>query len=184
VSDRDILRDELMDAPDAATQIGADGSERWMRPQIPGLLAGQVSWGVLGNYLGWRASFLLICALYVCAFAGLLCELVRNPASRVGGGSGDLSTAWRNGALLMKRPRVHFVLLAVALETFATFGTFAYTGAALHLEFRFNFAAIGLFWRHTALADLSMSINPARWSRGSAPLGSRVGDPRSSRRVT
>jgi YNFM family putative membrane transporter len=86
----------------------------------------------------------LIGSLYVCAVAGLTVEMIRNPATRGGGARVSFWRAWRNFALLTTRPVVRFVLMAVALESFAMFGAFTYVGATLHLRFGFNFAAIGL----------------------------------------
>ena len=129
---------------------------RFMSGQILGLLAGQIGGGVMGEYFGWRSGFVLIGSVYICAVAGLVSEVIRNPATR-GGGSGSRESfwqTWRTFALLTTHPVVRFVLMAVALEAFAMFGAFTYVGAALHLQFGFNFATIGLMLAAYCLGGL------------------------------
>jgi predicted MFS family arabinose efflux permease len=120
---------------------------RFMSAQIMGLLAGQIGGGVLGEYFGWRSAFLLIAAVYVLAIAGMLFEIVRNPALTRAKPAADASLrkSFATFAGLVRRPVVRFVLAMVAIESFAMFGAFTYVGASLRYRFGFDYASVGLY---------------------------------------
>ncbi|PSJ65246.1 MFS transporter [Kumtagia ephedrae] len=120
---------------------------RFMSAQIMGLLAGQIGGGVLGEYFGWRSAFLLIAAVYVLAIAGMLFEVIRNPALTRTKHAADASLRKSFAAFagLIRRPVVRFVLAMVTIESFAMFGAFTYVGASLRYRFGFDYASVGLY---------------------------------------
>ncbi|MBS3652050.1 MFS transporter [Pseudaminobacter sp. 19-2017] len=120
---------------------------RFMSAQILGLLAGQIGGGVLGEYFGWRSAFLPIAAIYVLAIAGMLFEVIRNPALTRTRQAADASLrkSFATFAGLIRRPVVRFVLAMVTIESFAMFGAFTYVGASLRYRFGFDYASVGLY---------------------------------------
>jgi YNFM family putative membrane transporter len=129
---------------------------RFLSGQILGLLAGQIGGGVLGEYFGWRSAFLFIGTVYLLAVAGLIFEMISNPATRApkAGGNASFWQTWNAFLRLTSRPVVRFVLAMVAIEAFAMFGAFTYIGASLHYRFGFDFATIGLFLATYCLGGL------------------------------
>ncbi|MCV0394937.1 MAG: MFS transporter [Rhizobiaceae bacterium] len=120
---------------------------RFMSSQIMGLLTGQISGGVLGEYFGWRSAFVFIGSIYLFAVVGMTVELIRNPltSARAGGAGGGIWRTLDVFGRLLRRPVVRFVLAMVTIEAFAMFGAFTYVGASLNLRYGFNFATIGLY---------------------------------------
>jgi MFS transporter, YNFM family, putative membrane transport protein len=120
---------------------------RFLSGQILGLLAGQIGGGVLGEYFGWRSTFLLIGTVYLFAIAGMMFEMNVNPATRArpAAGAGSFRRTWGVLLGLTSRPLVRFVLAMVTLESFAMFGAFTFVGASLRYRFGFNFATVGLY---------------------------------------
>ena len=118
---------------------------RFLSGQILGLLAGQVSGGVFGEYLGWRSAFIFIGCVYLLSLAGLIFEMRRNPATRHVPSGNTMAQTLRNFVGLARRPVVRFVLLMVTVEAFAMFGAFTYVGASLRYRFSFDFATVGIF---------------------------------------
>lgn len=145
---------------------------RFMSGQIFGLLAGQIGGGVMGEYFGWRSSFVLIGATYVFAVAGLTAELVRQPFIGRVGSAGNLSFAasFRTFATLWSRPVVRFVLVMVSIEAFAMFGAFTYVGASLRFRFGFDFATVGAFLAAYCIGGLAYILRARQLF---ARLGSR-----------
>ena len=58
---------------------------RYLSGQIFGQLFGQAAGGVLGDLFGWRNVFFLLGGLFALATAGLVFELITNPAARAPG---------------------------------------------------------------------------------------------------
>ncbi|WP_189681623.1 MFS transporter [Seohaeicola zhoushanensis] len=144
---------------------------KFMSSQILGLLAGQVGGGVMGEYFGWRSTFLLIAAIYVLAVAGLVIARLRGGASvGTGGGSGGVRATIQTFSRLLRDPVVRFVLLAVSIEAFAMFGAFTYVGAALRFRFGFDFAMVGAFLASYCIGGL---VYVTQSSRLFALLGNR-----------
>jgi MFS transporter, YNFM family, putative membrane transport protein len=119
---------------------------RFMSGQIMGLLAGQIGGGVFGEFLGWRSAFFFIGSIYFVAIAGMAFVMLRSPrATAAPSGARPAHSTLATFARLLQSPKVQFVLLAVAIESFAMFGAFAYVGASLHLRYNLDFATIGLY---------------------------------------
>ena len=117
---------------------------RFLFGQILGSVFGQIAGGVLGEYLHWRAIFLVLAGLYVVAALVIWHEFK--------GGAGldrrdpvDLSprALLRRYAGLLARPRVRMVLAVVFLEAVLFYGGFSFFGAYLHEAFALNYAQIG-----------------------------------------
>jgi MFS transporter, YNFM family, putative membrane transport protein len=118
---------------------------RYLTGQITGQLFGQAAGGVLGDLFGWRNVFFILGTMFALATAGLIYELVTNPATRPAhrpeersrGFAADykavLSSAW-----------ARIVILAVFLESFFGWGAFAYIGADLKQRFGLSLTAVGL----------------------------------------
>lgn len=120
---------------------------QFMSGQILGLLVGQVGGGVLGEFFGWRAAFLLIAASYLIAMAGVLSQIIWQSGVGALGSDrrGSFARSFRAMTLLWSRPVVRFVMLAISIEAFAMFGAFTYVGANLSFRFGLDFAVVGLF---------------------------------------
>ena len=107
-----------------------------------GLMCGQVIGGLIAEFLGWRAVFYFIGAVFVVAGIGLLLspELRagrRGTAKSAGNGYADLFR-------LFQRPAVRHVLAAVCAQGSISFTTAAFVGAHLHDRFGFSLGAIGV----------------------------------------
>ena len=55
---------------------------RYLTGQITGQLFGQAAGGIIGDWLGWRAVFFLLAAIFALAAAALFRELAVNPSTR------------------------------------------------------------------------------------------------------
>ena len=119
---------------------------KFLTAQLSGIILGQVAGGVLGDYLGWRAAFVVVGACHILAGVAMTVEVILNrelpdkPACQVRG----LHEFFRDVKRIISRPWVRIILLAVFLESFGFFGAFAYIGADLHNRFGLDFAMIGL----------------------------------------
>jgi predicted MFS family arabinose efflux permease len=116
---------------------------RFLTGQTLGLMTGAAMGGALGDWLGWRAVFWVLAAIYVTAGVALFAVIAgrpdivrtgpRTPGSMVGQMLGVLKRRW---ALT--------VILVVALEGGVFWGAFTFVGADLHQRFGLGFAAVGL----------------------------------------
>jgi predicted MFS family arabinose efflux permease len=116
---------------------------RFLTGQTLGLMTGAAMGGALGDWLGWRAVFWVLAAIYVTAGVALFAVMAgqpgiartgpRTPGSMVGQMLGVLKRRW---ALT--------VILVVALEGGVFWGAFTFVGADLHQRFGLGFAAVGL----------------------------------------
>lgn len=118
---------------------------RFLFGQILGSVFGQIAAGVLGEFLHWRAIFLLLGALYVVAAAVLFAEMRsgrfvdrRDPV--------ELTPVaiLRRYAGLLARARVRMTLAVVFLEAVLFYGGFTFFGAYLHARYGLDYARIGL----------------------------------------
>jgi YNFM family putative membrane transporter len=116
---------------------------RFLSGQTLGLMTGAALGGAIGDWLGWRAVFWVLAAIYIAAGSALLAVMRARPgiATREPGATGSmvaqmLSVVRRRWALL--------VVLVVALEGGTFWGAFTFVGADLHQRFELGFAAIGL----------------------------------------
>ena len=115
---------------------------RFISGQIGGVIVGLAAGGAIGDWLGWRAAFWLIAALYVVATIGLCLQfasaLRRPPSPRAK--TGTFATI----VGVLSRPWVRVVLAMTFLEGFLCFGALAYVTSVLHQKFGLTFAAAGL----------------------------------------
>jgi MFS transporter, YNFM family, putative membrane transport protein len=117
---------------------------RYLAGQISGQVFGQAVGGVVGDWLGWRAVFFVLAAVFALAALALFREFAVNPLTR------PLTRDRRSRgfavdyATVLANPWARIVLLAVFLEGAFTFGAFAYVGADLHLRFGLSFTLVGV----------------------------------------
>jgi MFS transporter, YNFM family, putative membrane transport protein len=129
---------------------------RYLTGQILGQLSGQALGGVLGDLLGWRNVFFVLSGVFALATAGLLFELLANPATRKeghspsppssagGGGSGWGARFVADYAAVLSTPFARIVIIAAFIENVLVWGAFAYIGAYLRARFGLSFTLIGL----------------------------------------
>lgn len=117
---------------------------RFLSGQIMGIVFGQAAGGVLGDFVGWRGTMMLVGALHVVAGALLLIEMRRQPQAKAGTGQARWGDAAISAMRVLQSPWVRIMLATVFLEGFAMFGAFAFVGAELHLRFGVSLAAAGL----------------------------------------
>ncbi|HYD07206.1 MAG TPA: MFS transporter [Reyranella sp.] len=116
---------------------------RFLSGQTLGLMTGAAMGGALGDWLGWRAVFWLLAAIYVAAGAALFAVMrVRPGIAR----AGEVAPGSMIGRMLgvLKRRWALTVILVVALEGGTFWGAFTFVGADLHQRFGLGFAAVGL----------------------------------------
>jgi predicted MFS family arabinose efflux permease len=150
---------------------------RFLFGQILGSVFGQVAGGVLGEFLHWRAIFLVLGALYVVAALVILSEWrsgrVPDRRSEV-----DLSppALLRRYAGLVVRRRARVVLCVVFLEGMVFYGGFSFFAAYLHDEFGLDYARSGLVIAFfgvggIAYALMARRLLPLMGERGFAATG-------------
>jgi YNFM family putative membrane transporter len=116
---------------------------RYTGTVLLGLMSGQVFGGLIADWLGWRAVFFFIGAVFAVAGTALLfspelrAQRRTKPAKTTTNGYAD-------ALRLFKRPTVRHVLIAVCAQGAISFTTAAFVGAHLHDKFGFSLGAIGL----------------------------------------
>jgi predicted MFS family arabinose efflux permease len=117
---------------------------RYLTGQISGQLFGQAAGGIIGDWLGWRAVFFVLAAIFALAAVALFRELAINPSTRPElpgersrGFVADYSVVLSNGW-------ARAVIAAAVVEAGLMWGAFAYVGADLYLRFGLSFTLIGL----------------------------------------
>jgi YNFM family putative membrane transporter len=116
---------------------------RFLTGQTLGLMTGAAMGGALGDWLGWRAVFWALAAIYVTAGAALFAVMAARPEIAQ---HGQRNTGSMVGQMLgvLKRRWAVTVILVVALEGGVFWGAFTFVGADLHQRFGLGFAAVGL----------------------------------------
>lgn len=100
--------------------------------------------GFVGEYLGWRAMFHALAALYAATALLLWLELRRNPLTREArAGGGSFADAFRRMAALTRLPWVRVILATVFAEGFLLYGATAFIALDLHLRFGLSLGASG-----------------------------------------
>ncbi len=119
---------------------------RFMMGQMLGSAAGVSLSGLLGAWIGWRAVFVALGALFVVVGALLGRELAANAAL---GGSGDRSvtirSALRRMVGLTLRPWARVILVTVGIECALTMGVFAFVAWDLQHRHGVSLALSGLW---------------------------------------
>lgn len=115
---------------------------RFTSAVLLGLMCGQIIGGLIAEFLGWRAVFYFIGAVFIVAGIGLLLspELRAQRRARNKSSGNGYADVFR----LFKRPAVRHVLAAVCAQGAISFTTAAFVGAHLHDRFAFSLGAIGL----------------------------------------
>ena len=100
--------------------------------------------GFLGDYVGWRAMFYLLAALYAVTALFLFLELRGNPRTREArAATGGLRDAFRRMAMLTHRPWVRVILVTVFVEGALLYGATAFIALYLHQRFGLSLGASG-----------------------------------------
>ena len=119
---------------------------RFMIGQMLGGAAGVSLAGALAAWLGWRAIFVVLGALFVVIAALLRRELARNEPLRLDGDrSVTIANALRRMAGLLLRPWARVILAVVAIECALSMGVFAYVAWDLQHRHGVSLALSG-FW--------------------------------------
>lgn len=125
-----------------------------------GLMCGQVLGGLIAEFLGWRAVFYVIAAVFAAAGIGLLLSpALRNHERPAPRSSRD---AYAELFSLFKRPVVRHLLLAVCAQGGISFTAAAFVGAHLHDRFDFSLGMIGVMLGLFAAGGIVYSFVTAR----------------------
>jgi len=129
---------------------------RFLFGQILGTVFGQIAGGVLGEFVHWRAIFLVFGTLYVVAACVLVLEM-RSGRVRDRRDDVDLAPAaiLRRYGGLLRRPRVRTILAVVFIEAVLFYGAFTFFGAYLHERYGMDYARIGLLLAFFGLGGLA-----------------------------
>jgi len=118
---------------------------RYLTGQILGQLSGQAAGGVLGDLLGWRNVFFVLAGVFALATAGLVFELITNPATRKPGHPNETTRGFvADYAAVLSGAFARIVILVAFIENILVWGAFAYIGAFLRQRFGLSFTLIGL----------------------------------------
>jgi predicted MFS family arabinose efflux permease len=118
---------------------------RYLTGQITGQLFGQAAGGIIGDWLGWRATFFILASFFALAALALFREMRINPLTRSQTASAVRERAFlADYRLVLADPFARFVMVVAFLEFAFMFGSFAYVGADLHLRFGLSFTLVGL----------------------------------------
>jgi len=116
---------------------------RFLTGQTLGLMTGSAMGGALGDWLGWRAVFWVLSAIYLVAGIALIAVMrVRPHIARASERTPGSMVSQMLGVL--RRPWARTVIIVVALEGGVFWGCFTFVGTDLHLRFGLGFAAVGL----------------------------------------
>ena len=115
---------------------------RFLTGQTLGLMTGAAMGGALGDWLGWRAVFWVLAAIYVAAGVALGAVMRARPEIAKAGARTPGSMIGQMLGVLKRRWAVT-VILVVALEGGVFWGAFTFVGADLHQRFGLGFAAVG-----------------------------------------
>jgi MFS transporter, YNFM family, putative membrane transport protein len=118
---------------------------RYASGYILGQLFGQVLGGVLGDLVGWRNVFFVLAGLFGLAAAGLLMELIADPATRDLKRRTEAPRGFVAGyAAVLSNPFARMILIVAFIEGALAWGAFAYIGADLRARFGLSFTLVGV----------------------------------------
>lgn len=131
---------------------------------IVGATAGQVGGGLIGDWLGWQACFVIVGGLFLLAGGALARAVLRHPELAAIGRSAVSDAAGKPSgpiALLGWRP-IRVALAAVWLEGFALFMSFTYIAVLLHERLGLGPAAAGLMIGCFGIGGMVFVLNARR----------------------
>jgi len=100
---------------------------RFLTGQTLGLMTGAAMGGALGDWLGWRSVFWVLCAIYLAAGAALFAVMRARPdVARPGARAPGSMVSQMLGVL--RRPWARTVIIVVALEGGVFWGCFTFVG--------------------------------------------------------
>lgn len=146
---------------------------RYMSGIIFGQMLGSALGGVLSDWVGWRAIFLIFGVATGLA-AALVWTRVRGeilPLAPVA----PLRQAGQRYLELLRNPKAADVLTAATVEGFCVFGGLAYVGAMLHETHGLSFTLVGLCLLAYGIGGLVYSINAPLLLRYLGQRGMMVG---------
>jgi MFS transporter, YNFM family, putative membrane transport protein len=127
---------------------------------ILGQLFGQAAGGILGDLFGWRNVFFLLAALLALATAALTRELMTNLVTREPARPAEAPRGFiAEYAAVLGSAWARTVILAVAVEGAALWGSFVYVGADLHLRAGLSFTRVGLIVATFGIGGLAYSLS-------------------------
>lgn len=149
---------------------------RFLTGQILGVIAGQALGGILGEFLHWRAVFLLLGFLFLLAGCWLVLELRSGrlpppkltPAQR----PVQLVSAYLE---LLRRPWARVVLLTVFIEGAAFYGGLGFIGAFAHDSFGLSYGAVGLMLAFFGLGGFGYALGVGWFVRRLGERGLAIG---------
>ena len=138
---------------------------RFIAGSIFGQTLGPLFGGVLTDWAGWRASFLVLGALFI---ASSVITFVRTRPDWAPVQPGRFQPLATHARLLSRAP-VRWLLAVGGAETFFFFGAYVFLGAFLRDRFGLSYTAIGLVLAGYGVGGLAYS-SLVRWF---VPLGDR-----------
>jgi len=130
---------------------------RFVSGTLIGQAVGPLVGGFFSDYIGWRATFVVLAL----AFLTMSLVLVRKswsrpePQRQTQGGPREVVARYIQ---LLHKPRVRLIMLVVGLEGFLFFGAFSFLGAYLKFEFQLNYTLIGLVIAANAIGGVTYSL--------------------------
>lgn len=117
---------------------------RMLGAAMLGTMLGQAVSGVIADFVGWRAVFLVVGAMFAVAAAGLTWVHGFRETKVAREGNPSILNDLLSPFLLLRRPQVRLVIGASAAEGFLGLGATTFLGAYLHDRFGLSFSQIGL----------------------------------------
>lgn len=132
---------------------------RILTGQLTGVVFGQAAGGVIIEYAGWRAAFVVVGAAFALVAAALWLELRFGQVDKAGSSEPlRLGRLIRQYGRIAAAPRSRMILLAIFAEGFLFFGALAYFGAFLRSVFALDYLRIGLVLGCFGLGGLCYSL--------------------------
>ena len=128
---------------------------RYLTGQISGQLFGQAAGGIIGDWLGWRAMFFMLAAIFAVVAVALFRELATNPTTRPDAHAEVRSRGFlADSSMVLSNAWARLIVLAGLIEAALAWGAFSYVGADLYLRFGLSFTLIGLVVATFAIGGL------------------------------